>query len=642
MNKKLSLKANKLVDKISTFVAQNSSDDHEKYLYLDHLNTVIFNIERIQKEFESAIFFLITAGAIKSGKSTLINLLAHREVSTTKQGKETTLRPAIISAGVENTIILFNTSKSDIDGTLTLKVNDLAIDYIKGFITKEELLKKHKVKVSEKSLTSVNLEKYLTSNFIEGEDEPKLINIQVKIDPQYKNSLLNNNIVIIDTPGIDGIIAGAEGKKDSEQKLALMERVDLMLFLQSSITPINKESKEYILNLSKEHSITNMSLVHNKFTLKQWREKLDIESHNISDEQAIDAAKNLFKDIVKDIKTHIVDFAQAEDGYEYDKKELINESNFEEFEQALFDNIMLNRQELQEERVCNSLQKLIDENINEQDSYITLKTIKQKMLTQEKLWEEEDAQFISKIELLQTFFYNNQEVLRLINESKENGQESYNGWELNETLKYVASENYPSKIMPFTQGDNQEKILSTIKNIVEEENKDLKNNLNNISVFNNFIKNYPLEPTQSIINSIDAFNKLRVDIQIVPFELEIDMEKNCANICIDVEKIYNNSKGFLDHMPFTKLSQDKIDKLIKDTRDAIRKSAKNLVQTFKENLHEDIKNQFHAYYKYLEAKKVEAVEVLSKKRKNKMEQLQNSKELVQKIEDFFSELQEDI
>jgi len=642
MNKKLSKKANNTVLNILEFTKNNNIDSEDEYLLFYELKTVISNIERIKREFESTMFFVVTAGAIKSGKSTLINLLAHKEVSTTKQGKETTLRPAIISSGKEDKILLFNTSKSEQDSIKVTKVNDLAIDYIKGFISKGELNTIHKIKVTEKSLTQANLETYLTSPIIEGEDEPKLINIQVKISPQYKTSLLNHDIAIIDTPGIDGIIAGAEGKKDTKHKLALMERVDLMLFLQSSITPINKESKEYILNLSKEHSITNMSLVHNKFTLKPWRKKLGIESQTVSEEYSITSAKNLFKDIVVDMKTHVVDFAKAEDGFFYEKDELVKESKFEEFEKSLFENIMLNRQELQEERVYNSLQKLIDENINDQNTLVSIKTIKEKIVQQETQWKDEENQFIDKICNLQQYFHNNVEIIRLVDAVQDSGQAVDDGWELNETLNYVQSESFPTKLINISKGDKSSKILVTLEEIAEQENKDLQNRLNNVTTFNNYVSHYQLTETESISQTVECFNRLRTDLQIEPFSLKLDMQTSCQDIKINPDDIYRNIKDVWDNLPWTSLNDDQITKLKKDTREEIRKGAKSLVEDFRINLHEKIKSQFKDYHIYLESKKGECNKKLSDKRKNKMQQMRKTKELVQKLEDFFMQLQEEI
>lgn len=638
----LSTKANKIINLIDGFLETCDIEKNQKdiYIYQDDLKTVLSNIQRIKKEYESSIFFIVASGAIKSGKSTLINLLANREVSTTKQGRETTLRPAIICKGDEDRILLFNTTKSDLDGILSSKLYDLAIDYIKGFITEGELNKRYSIKITSKPITSENLNTYLTSRIIEGEDDPKLVNIQIKVDDKKQTSLLNHNIAIIDTPGIDGILAGAEGLKEDTKKLNLMDRVDLMLFLQSSITPINKESKEYIINLSKEHSITNMSLIHNKFTLKPWRKKLGLKDDSIDeniDRIAIDEAKQIFKGIIEDLKTNIVDFAKAEDGYRYNNQYLIDESKFEEFEKSLYENIKYNRRRLQDERVENSLLKLIEENIGEQDDIVTVKTIEKRIKDLELQWKAEENQFISKIEKIQEFFYNNQKVLRLVDSPKEQNQTIDDGWELKRTLESVKSDKFPIVSFAFSSKDKESKILKEIKDVVHIENKKLRQKLDSTSTFNNFIAKYDLNG-QKMFSLVEEFNALRNDIQIELFELTLDMEKSLLDIEVDIKYIYEKNKTFSDYFPFVKFNEEQIQNVKSDVKGEIRKSAAKRVESFRKILHEEIKSQFEKYNKSLDIKKGQVKTILKSRREKEIEKLNNTKELVQQMKDFFDNL----
>ena len=285
----LSDESKKIIKNINTLLEQHTDVNPDNYMFAKDFNSVLKDIERIKQEFESEVFFIANIGSIKSGKSTLINLLAHKVVSTTKQGKETTMRPAIISLGKKDQIILFNPIVTMTDEDKS-KAFDESIDYIKGLVTEEELTK---VTINTQPADEPNLSKYLTEKNIINED-PILVNIQVVIDEdKFPSSLLAQKVAIIDTPGIDGVLASAEGLNDSEVKIELMNRVDLMLFLQSSVTPINNDSEKFIKKLKKDHSISSMRLVHNEFSLKGWRKDKDIPISD-TDQESIENAKKLF------------------------------------------------------------------------------------------------------------------------------------------------------------------------------------------------------------------------------------------------------------------------------------------------------------------------------------------------------------
>ena len=639
-NKILSERAKKIVDEISEYIKKNENINCDNYIYPDSLKKIFSNLERIKKEFESEMFFLVVAGAIKSGKSTLINLLANKRVSTTKQGRETTLKPAIICKGEEDIILLFNTSKTIMNEENNSSINDLAIDFIKGLIDEKTLNEEHKIQINRKKFTDENISKYLTQKCIEGEEEPKLVNIQIKVDE--KMSSLEKNIAIIDTPGIDGILAGAEGLREENilnaTKHELMSRVDLMLFLQSSVTPINSESAKYVDSLAKEYSLTNMSLVHNKFTLKPWR-KEDNSKEN-SDEKAKEQAKEIFKKNIKDLKTHIVDFAKAEDGYAYEDDILIKDSKFEEFKEDLFKNIKINKHKLMEDRVINSLEKLIEENLNKNEG-ATLKSLKLKIKELEEELKTDEENLVSKIELIQNFFKNNKKVITLIDIAmNEEIQEKDDGWELKETLKNVKDNDVKIVI---SKKDKDSEILRKIENECERIHKQMSRELDSVDKFNKFVlSSKPIKDGVNIENLLNQFNDIRHDIQIDNFELKIDIEENCKKIEIEPTKILNDVKTFWNHINLFNMN----DKQIQDAQNALRKEiikeSENMVKKFSEILKEEIKEQFDNYYKELENKKEEVRAKLKEIKKEEIIKLNSTKKTVQEVEDFFKKLKNNI
>lgn len=646
----LSENAKKIVSKISQFLEENKLSKEEDFYLKNELSIIFEDIERIKKEYESQIFFLVTTGAIKTGKSTLINLLANnKKVSTTQQGKETTLRPVIICKGKEDCILLFNTTKSSqlkeyYDETIK-QLNKHSIDFIKGFYSEEELKEKFLINVIRKEFNDENLKKYLTEKNIEGESEPKLVNIQIKIDSNLKNSLLNQHIAIIDTPGIDGILATAEGEKDgsSSNNLDLMSRVDLMLFLQSSVSPINFESKTYLEKLASNHKITNVRLVHNKFTIKPWRKEyglIEDPSEKEIDKNSKENAQKLFKNTFADLKANIVDFAQAEDGYKYNYPTLIEESGFEKFQEELYNDIIINRRSLQEDRVNNQIKTLIEAN-KSGTSKATIKNVLEEIKQREKELKNEETEIINKIELIQSFFINNQKILRLIDIAQENNQEIDDGYQFEEILnKYT--EEYPVNIL-INDKDKKTKIKEAIEKSVEKENNTLKTKLNSVSQFNTYIAKYQFpENNKKMEDFVLEFNTITKDIQINLFKFNINMEESLNKVIINSESIITNAENLADSLSTRFIELPFNDKQIKnissEVKEQIKTESKKVVEDFRLKIKNEIELQFKNYALYLDSKKREVSNFLENKNKNKKAQLDKTKGKLKKLEDFFEDL----
>jgi hypothetical protein len=471
------------------------------------------------------------------------------------------------------------------------------------------------------------------------------VNIQIKTTSENKISLLEQNIAIIDTPGIDGILAGAEGLKGgSEQKLELMSRVDLMLFLQSSVTPINSESAQYINKLAKEHSITNISLVHNKFTLKPWRKELKLDKEEDADSRAVEQAKEHFKRYVKDLKTNILDFAKAEDGYKFGEDKLIKESKFDEFQTDLFENIKVNRRKLQEDRVFNSLKELIIKNLSK-DEGITLQTIKSKIKAIEEKWKKEEDELVSKLTLIQDFFTNNKKILNLINiPMNEDIQTEDDGWELEKTILEINNYIYPKYEINISKSDKKDDIEKEIRKKIDEINDDLYKKLNSLDKFNKFISESK-HGENSIKELVNQFNNIRNDIQIDEFKLRFNVEEHCKRIDLSPTKICDDVISFWKKL-INKFGFGSFEKQIGEIKTKVKEDIKEdlieMILKFKDNLHKSIEKEFSEYVEELEDKKAVIKETLKKKRKNEEEKLEKTKETVQELKDFFDDLKHQI
>ena len=96
---------------------------------------------RRSMEYRHGSFIMLVVGPVKSGKSTLVNLLAHRYVSPTDK-LECTLRPTIISsaeAGAEPAIEIYSSK----DESRKEKDLDLIIDKLRGIVEDDAELREH-------------------------------------------------------------------------------------------------------------------------------------------------------------------------------------------------------------------------------------------------------------------------------------------------------------------------------------------------------------------------------------------------------------------------------------------------------------------------------------------------------------------
>jgi len=365
---KLSLQAKQTVETIDNFLKglPTEEDIRKNYFESENLLSLLNNIKRIKKELETDSFVVIICGGLKSGKSTLINLLCHREVSPTRLGRETTVRPCIFSSGETSRVLLFygrpknKIHKKELFHTI--------IDYVKGIVDEKELAKKG-LEIEEDNI--LKAKDWLTKDSVVGKRNPIFINVQIaKGELKGEYNLLKEGILLVDTPGLDGITAGAGGiRKEGGEDLDidwLVERVDLMLLLQSTVSPLNENGIRFIGELYKNLNNPPVFLVHNEFSLKCWRKDYK-EMRDLSgvDEASVKETQRLLKQRIKeDVEYFRINLGMAEDGFSYKKIELVNKSAFSDFEKELFNFVVKNRQHIHEDNVWKSLKRLKNENLS--------------------------------------------------------------------------------------------------------------------------------------------------------------------------------------------------------------------------------------------------------------------------------------
>lgn len=331
----------------------------------------INSLSTVKKELNSNKYFIAIIGGIKTGKSTLINLLCHKEVSKTQAGVETTKIPLIISANSEDKINIYR-KKGKIGDSLEIeeKDRDLVINYIKGLDEFDEN-NENSIEKEIKDYDEDKLYKYVTDD--SSIDNSSMIiaihlTLNKEILKEYPNCLLSNDIMIIDTPGLDGVESSIGGKENNNGDW-LVERTDLIFILQSTVSPINKNIKDTLKKINNKN--LKSRLVHNQFSLRDWLEKDKKENwENDTRKKSIDKALEILDK--KGAYTDWVDLAMASDTVfskedlvnkkeEYSDKhieELLKKSNFSEFEKNTNDELKKTKEKSHFDSCINQIRNL--------------------------------------------------------------------------------------------------------------------------------------------------------------------------------------------------------------------------------------------------------------------------------------------
>jgi len=257
----------------------------------EDINNVIIEYSRIMEELERGIYFVTIQGSLKTGKSTLTNLLVGEKIAITKAGQDTTKTPYVITKSKdENSKIIayFLNQRSiqkDKKGSLEKKYEEILkaiIDDVKG-LKIDNPYNAYFTKKEEK-FDNKKIEKYTVE---ESYDEVIFINIQIA-KKGNDDWLLDNDIAILDTPGIEGQKAGHNVKIVNEIK----KRTNMLIAMQSTVTPINKPEIDFLKGYLNES--TQLRLMHNRFELKPWADDYDKKEFEKDEKDSINKTKEIF------------------------------------------------------------------------------------------------------------------------------------------------------------------------------------------------------------------------------------------------------------------------------------------------------------------------------------------------------------
>ena len=220
-------------------------------------------LARRSLEYRHGSFIMLVVGPVKSGKSTLVNLLAHRYVSPTDK-LECTLRPTIISsveAGAEPSIEIYSSK----DESRKEKDLDLIIDKLRGVIDDDAELREHLTKESY-PLSDENIENYIAPSY--NRRDNSIITAITTPGSKMLRSSDGGKIFLADMPGFDG----NQVNLSSALYDAMSKRVDLILFVHSSVSAFNVTSNEYLDKLREFNGSVPVYLVHNVFDASWWQD----------------------------------------------------------------------------------------------------------------------------------------------------------------------------------------------------------------------------------------------------------------------------------------------------------------------------------------------------------------------------------
>lgn len=221
------------------------------------------------QEHRNGSFIVLIVGPVKSGKSTLVNLIAKSHVSPT-HFLECTVRPSIISSNrdgqEDNSITTYISNNGNKDERVSQF--DSIIDCLRG---QEEIENVNGIKWETCPITPENIRDKVQLDLHDAATDETLVTSITTPG----GILLQKDVFVIDMPGFDGAIANMENNPIYK---CIAERADLIIFVQSSNSAISKVANDFLKILKNSNNCVPVCLIHNVFEAAYWREEQEKEA----------------------------------------------------------------------------------------------------------------------------------------------------------------------------------------------------------------------------------------------------------------------------------------------------------------------------------------------------------------------------
>ena len=355
------------------------------------------NLQRLSRrsmEYKNGSFIMLVVGPVKSGKSTLVNLLAHRFVSPTDK-LECTVRPSIISNVDNERDCRIDVYRSKVEGRKAEDL-DLIVDKLRGIMSDDDEVERYLDKETF-ALTNDNIKEVIFPSY-NREDRTIITSITTTGSKLLRNDKDGNEgkIFLVDMPGFDGNNVNIENDPLYE---AISKRVDLILFVHSSVSAFNVTSAKYLDKLREYNESVPVYLIHNVFDSSYWRDeegrRLDVERQAQKEYDEIRRKGfNIEPDYISCVNLgKVTDFTDGMGNYKADfNTELSDEQvEFAKIEQKLYDKITTNISELR-------LQRCLERTAQLNENLVALLTEKTKGFRERKDDLDRYTQYLSKIE----------------------------------------------------------------------------------------------------------------------------------------------------------------------------------------------------------------------------------------------------
>jgi len=564
------------------------------------LKGVLYSFDVSEKMLYNMLYFIMIQGRLKTGKSTFINILTNEKVAVTKIDNDTTKVPYIItkSRDDKNKIIRYiqlkNIPKNRYRDIFNAILNDImdveAEEYdaeVAQFFTKKE-----------EDFTLDNVREYTSDNL---SNENLLINIQIKPN---KYSILNENIAIVDTPGV----GGKSYENQNELVKYIRQRIDMLFLLQSTLTPFDEILLKELDTFSRD---LNMRLIHNSFELKPWANENEKNRLIKEEDDLIKKAKSSISHKIRsDIPVNRFNFGKIEDYLniiEYKNKLKGEFDKYDDFRKNIINYIKKNRQKDREKTVI----RRIKNNILELEEFLKIQKEKYEDFINGILSDKNQLYLsmntyldfmemeISNINFMLEPFSLNTLIMKYFNEC----------------MKLAEKNLMDIKVGFFKDSENNLKLIKNFsKNIEECINKKLIDD-----IYKKLLKFFDqFKDTHHRVNDII----FKISNQFLPF-FEISQE-GLSKIVIDYEEeeikeifLKSIEKEYVVGLPIkNKINYEKLKNNIKEY---FLNLLKNEVFNFNEKIKNDLNEVFKNYKGLCVKLRDDLGEILEKRNKEKLE-----------------------